>query len=194
MDKYLEKKDRRIEKTQKSIRDALITLLAEKDASKITIKELAETANINRKTFYMHYSSIDDIFDKIANEAIEKFLLILDKCDFFYEQFDAYTFFTTLNNVLNEDFDFYQKLVHTNSHNFLLIKVKRILKDSIIEKLHKKLTTNEEVLNLYAEFIASGIISMYVEWLDINSTLSFEDFANAASNIAFNGINSLILT
>jgi AcrR family transcriptional regulator len=194
MDTYLEKKDRRIEKTQKSIKDALINLLEEKDASKITIKELAENANINRKTFYMHYSSIDDIFDKIANEAVEKFLLVLDKCEFFYDQFDAYTFFTTLNNVLTEDFDFYQKLVHTDSHNFLLLKVKKILKDSFIERLHKKLNINEEVLNLYAEFTSSGIIFMYVEWLNMDSVLSFEDFANAASNIAFNGINSIILT
>jgi hypothetical protein len=73
----------------------------------------------------MHYSSIDDIFDKIANEVMEKFLLVLDQYDFFQEHFDAYTFFTTLNNVITEDFDFYQKLVHTNSHNFLLSKVKK---------------------------------------------------------------------
>lgn len=192
MDTYIEKKDRRIEKTQKSIKDALITLLEKKEASQITIKELAEYANINRKTFYMHYSSIDDIFDKIANEVMEKFLLVSDNYDFFHEQFDAYTFFTNLNNVINEDFDFYEKLVRTNSHNFLLNKVKKILKASIIERLPKKLTTNDEVLKLYAEFIASGIISMYVEWLDLSSTISFEDFANAASNIAFNGINSII--
>lgn len=46
MNKNLEKTDRRIGKTQKSIRDALINLLKEKDVSQITIKELAENANI----------------------------------------------------------------------------------------------------------------------------------------------------
>lgn len=194
MDTNLEKKDRRIGKTKKSIKDALIDLLVEKDASQITIKELAESANINRKTFYMHYSSIDDIFDKIANEVMEKFLLVLDNYDFFHEQFDAYTFFITLNNVINEDFDFYKKLVNTTSHNFLLSKVKKILKASIIERFPNKPTTNEEILKLYSEFIASGIISMYVEWVNEESSLSFEDFASAASNIAFNGINSIIGT
>src|SRR5471030_1141297 len=104
MNEHIEKKDRRIGKTQKSIRDALMNLLEEKDVSQITIKELAENANINRKTFYMHFSSIDDIFDKIENEIIEKFLLILDKCNFFHDQFNEYAFFTCLNDVINEDF------------------------------------------------------------------------------------------
>lgn len=193
MDKHLEKKDRRIGKTQKSIRDALINLLEEKDVSQITIKELAENANINRKTFYMHYSSIYDIFDKIENETIEKLLLILDKCDFFNDQFNEYAFFTSLNDVINEDFDFYQKLIRANSYNFLLIKVKKILKDILIERFYKKLNNDKEVLDLYAEFTASGIMSMYIEWFNLDSNISLEDLAKAASNIAFKGINSIIV-
>lgn len=192
MNEHIEKKDRRIGKTLKSIRDALMNLLEEKDVSQITIKELAECANINRKTFYMHYSSIDDILDKIENETIEKFLLILDKCDFFHDQFNEYAFFTSLNDVINEDFDFYKKLIHANSYNFLLIKVKKILKDTLIERFYKKLNNDKEVLNLYAEFTASGIMSMYIEWFNIDSKLSLEDLAKAASNIAFKGINTII--
>ena len=192
MNEHIEKKDRRIGKTQKSIRDALMNLLEEKDVSQITIKELAECANINRKTFYMHYSSIDDILDKIENETIEKFLLILDKCDFFHDQFNEYAFFTSLNNVINEDFDFYKKLIRANSYNLLLIKVKKILKDILIERFYKKLNNDKEVLNLYAEFTASGIMSMYLEWFNIDSKLSLEDLAKAASNIAFKGINTII--
>ncbi|OOM14631.1 TetR/AcrR family transcriptional regulator [Clostridium saccharobutylicum] len=194
MKEHIEKKDRRIGKTQKSIRDALMKLLEEKDASQITIKELAECANINRKTFYMHYSSIDAIFDKIEDETIEKFLLILDKCDFFHDQFNEYAFFTSLNDVINEDFDFYQKLIRANSYNFLLIKVKKILKDTLIERFYKKLNNDKEVLNLYAEFTASGIMSMYIEWFNIDSKLSLEDLAKTASNIAFKGINSILLS
>lgn len=191
MEKKSETKDRRIGKTQKSIRDALVNLLEEKDVSEITIKELAERANINRKTFYMHYTNIDDIFDKIENEIIEKLLLILEKYDFFQAQFDGYAFFTSLNNVINEDYDFYKKLVCTNSYIRLFTKVKKILKNTLIEKFHKKIEINKEMLNLYAEFTASGLMSMYVEWFRMNSKLSLEDLAKAAGNIAFDGINSI---
>lgn len=192
MDKKSAIKDRRIGKTQKSIRDALINLLAEKDASQITVKELAERANINRKTFYMHYSSIDDIFDKIENEIVEKFVLVLEKYDFFNEQFDGYAFFTSLNNVITEDYDFYEKLIRANSYAFLFIKVKKILRDTLIEKFHKTLKISEEMSTLYAEFAASGLMSIYLEWFNMNSKLSLEDFAKVSSNIAFNGINSIL--
>lgn len=191
MEKKPETKDRRIGKTQKSIRDALVNLLAEKDVSQITIKELAERANINRKTFYMHYTNIDDIFDKIGNEIIEKLLLVLEKYDFFQAQFDGYAFFTSLNNVITEDYDFYKKLACTNSYNFLFTKVKKILKDTLIEKFHKKLEVNKEMSSLYAEFTASGLMSMYLEWFNMNTKLSLEDLARASSDIAFNGINSI---
>ncbi len=192
MKKYSGTKDRRIEKTQKSIRDALINLIEEKDVSQITIKELAEKANINRKTFYMHYSSIDDIFDNIENEIIDKFLFVLNKYDFFHAQFDGYAFFNSLNTVITEDFDFYQKLIHSNYYKFLLNKVKKILKDTIMEKVQKKLNIDNEMLNLYAEFTASGVMYMYIEWFNTNSTLSLKQLAKAANDIAFNGINSII--
>lgn len=187
------KKDRRIGKTQKSIHDAIINLIGEKDISQITVKELAERANINRKTFYMHYTSIEDIFDKIENEFIEKFLLILDKYDFFQAKFDEYSFFTSLNDLINEDFDFYQKLICANSYHLFFIKVKKILKDTIIERFHKKSSINKEVSSLYAEFVSSGIMSMYIEWFNVNSNLSLEDLAKAANNVALNGLNSIIV-
>lgn len=188
MQDSIKKKDRRIGKTQKSIRDASIALIMEKDIAQITVKELSERANINRKTFYMHYSSIEDIFDKIENEIIEKLLYILDQYDFFDKQFDAYSFFQSLNDVINQDFDLYQKLVHANSNNFLIVKVKKILKDTLLEKYSKKLKISKEVYLLCAEYTASGVISLYIEWFNMKSDLSLEDLAKVAGNITFYGV------
>lgn len=191
MEDYSEKKDRRIGKTQKCIRDALISLIIEKEVSQITVKELAERANINRKTFYMHYSNIEDILDKIENEFIEKLLFVFEKYDSFDSQFDVYAFFRSLNNVINEDFDLYQRLVYANSYNFFVIKVKNILKDALVEKYNKKLNISKDIFNLYAEYTASGVMSLYIEWFKMNSKLSLEDLAKVASNITFNGVSSI---
>jgi hypothetical protein len=140
----------------------------------------------------MHYTSINDIFDKIENEIVEKFMLILEKYDFFHAQFDGYAFFTSLNNVITDDYDLYEKLVRANSYAFLFTKVKNILKDTIIGKFHETLKINKDISILYAEFTASGLMSMYIEWFNMNSKLSLEDLAKVSSNIAFNGIDSII--
>ena len=47
--------DRRVLRTKKNIRQAFLHLLSEKSLSQITVKELSDLADINRKTFYMYY-------------------------------------------------------------------------------------------------------------------------------------------
>ena len=186
------KRDSRIEKTRSSIRDAFIKLITEKDISQITIKELAETADINRKTFYMHYSSVEDILDNIENDLIKRLLAIMDDYDFSDSKFDIYGLFSSLNGLLNENLDLYKQLVKANSYNLLIVKVKTILKKGLIEKYSEKYDMDEAVMSLYAEYIASGVMSIYIEWLKTDSQISLEELAKMAGSITLNGIQSLI--
>lgn len=62
--------DLRIERTRKSIINAFVELRAKKPIEKITIKELAECAYINKATFYSHYHDIYDLTDKLEDEII----------------------------------------------------------------------------------------------------------------------------
>ena len=41
--------------------EALITLLEKKDFEYITIKEICNTAGVNRSTFYLHYENVSDL-------------------------------------------------------------------------------------------------------------------------------------
>ena len=60
--------DRRIRKTRAQLRQGLAELLKEKSLKEITIKELVEKVDINRSTFYLHYTDIYDMMEKIENE------------------------------------------------------------------------------------------------------------------------------
>ena len=66
----MNEQDVRVIKSKKAIRDALFSILASKPINKITIKEISETAGINRKTFYTHYDSIEDIITEMENELV----------------------------------------------------------------------------------------------------------------------------
>lgn len=57
--------DRRVKRTKKILYEALLTLMQNKAINKITVKELTELADINRKTFYLHYTDIFDMIDQI---------------------------------------------------------------------------------------------------------------------------------
>ncbi|MFA0815519.1 MAG: TetR/AcrR family transcriptional regulator [Anaerofustis sp.] len=68
--------DLRTKRTHKAIRTALETLILTKNYRDITIKELSELAGINRKTFYLHYKCLDDLFEELEDEIVEEFTAI----------------------------------------------------------------------------------------------------------------------
>ena len=51
MDRGVNKTDLRIIRTKQAIRNAFAELLSRKELSEITVKEIADVAYINRKTF-----------------------------------------------------------------------------------------------------------------------------------------------
>lgn len=63
--------DLREKKTRASIRRAYLELRAEKGAGRITVRELADRAQVGKATFYLHYRSIYDLSEALQREAIE---------------------------------------------------------------------------------------------------------------------------
>lgn len=64
--------DRRVRKTRRQLKECLTRLLKEKKIQDITVRELAEMADINRGTFYLHYKDVFDLMDQIKNELVEE--------------------------------------------------------------------------------------------------------------------------
>ena len=59
--------DLRVRKTREAIHNTFKSMICEMDYDQITIKELTERAQINRKTFYLHYNSLDDLLAELQD-------------------------------------------------------------------------------------------------------------------------------
>ena len=57
--------------TKLLFRTALIELMQEKPFHKITVKEICEQADLNRTTFYLHYSDQTQLLDGIVSKLEE---------------------------------------------------------------------------------------------------------------------------
>ncbi|MDO3412311.1 TetR/AcrR family transcriptional regulator [Saccharibacillus sp. CPCC 101409] len=64
--------DRRIPKTREAIHGAFIALLSEKNFKQITVNEIAERANVNRATVYLHYADKYDLLERCVQEGLER--------------------------------------------------------------------------------------------------------------------------
>ena len=78
-------KDLRVRRTLTSIRKSFYELVLEKNYNEISITELTDRAGINRKTFYLHYSSLDDLVKEIEEEIVSD---ILESIGSYAEAFD----------------------------------------------------------------------------------------------------------
>ena len=59
--------------SQKLLADGLLSLLEQKPFREITIKELCAHSDIARRTFYRHFSSVEDVMAYVVSHIIENF-------------------------------------------------------------------------------------------------------------------------
>jgi AcrR family transcriptional regulator len=65
--------DRRVQKTRKSLQDALIELVAKQGYETVSIREILERANVGRSTFYAHFQDKDQLLHSILERLDELF-------------------------------------------------------------------------------------------------------------------------
>lgn len=80
------KTDLRVIKTKKRIKEVFLELSAKKEIKKITVTEIAKTAEINKGTFYLHYK---DIYELYAEVMKDKVYATAETFGYYQEFFDA---------------------------------------------------------------------------------------------------------
>ena len=107
--------DLRVIKTKEYIKNAFLELLKEKNYAKVSVKDIASLASINRNTFYLHYSSKDDLVSSLVNEVILKqskyFFSILSRISNNLEELPLSSYITCAKLIieaLNKEIEFYK--------------------------------------------------------------------------------------
>jgi AcrR family transcriptional regulator len=68
------KVDPRVRRTRRALRDALVSLILEKDFASISIKEITERAEVAYITFYRHFESPDQLLMEVLEEGLTELL------------------------------------------------------------------------------------------------------------------------
>lgn len=71
--------DKRVYKTKQAIDDAFIELLEDEPLEKIRVTDIAKKANIARKTFYAHYTNINELINEVYQKTIIALRLIFSE-------------------------------------------------------------------------------------------------------------------
>lgn len=95
----IEKVDLRVKRTKAAIKKTFIEMIMEMNPSDITVKELSERAQIHRKTFYLHYTCIEALFED----------MIQDIANEYYKEIDQIPSDMPMKEVNRTFFEFYSK-------------------------------------------------------------------------------------
>lgn len=161
--------DKRILKTKTNIKNAYMRLTVENRHEKITVSQIAEKANVNRSTFYLHYADTAAVATDIEKEISAKITNYLDCFDIADVYGSACRIFTNLSSALDED---------ALLSNYLLILSKEPA--NILETIFTEKTTaamlraypylTESELVFPVTFVSAGVISTYLKWTQADKT------------------------
>ena len=178
----MNEQDVRVIKSKKAIRDALFSILAAKPINKITIKEISETAGINRKTFYSHYSSIEDIITEMENELVVSIDSYLKNCIIAEYGLNPYYFIQFINAIYSSNPDFCESLVSVHNYHFLAEKIKKVFKKQLTDSM-KLPEKDRYIMDFKIEFYLSGVSSVYIDWIKQGKPCPFEELSAIINNL-----------
>ncbi|QVK18183.1 TetR/AcrR family transcriptional regulator [Mycoplasmatota bacterium] len=188
----MNKNDRRSRRTEKAIKLAFMNLMLENDIEKITIKQITDEADINRKTFYLHFYDIYDVLETIENEIIEKLYLLMNQFDLKVIKTNPYIFLKAITDELNEEISFRKFLLSSTTSSKLLNKLKILFKNELIKIYQEDTKKRPDKLSYALTFITSGVIDTYQQWFNSDRTDDLEDLSKEMSLLITQGINSVL--
>lgn len=147
------------------LKDGLLKLLKEKQMSAITVKEICEHADINRSTFYAHYSDPFDLLKQIEEELIEDLKMYLSTYNFEKEE-EALQMTEKLIEYFAANQEKCQILLSENSDSSFENQVSLVARKFIMNKWVEVTEHDKDIFEYVSTFIVSGSIQVMKEWLN----------------------------
>lgn len=164
--------DRRIQKTRQSIMNTFIDLLAEKGFEKTTINDIAERANINRGTVYLHYADKFDLLDKCIETYVE---VLLNHCaDRTDTKLDARAF-QSVFEYLEKNFEIYKLLLGIEGVGFFRNRLYAAIAQIETEVIGIKSENNAFSNGVTTHFLTSGFIGVLEWWINNSMPCSVQE-------------------
>jgi len=157
------KTDRRVLKTKKAIHQAFLSLFYSKDMENITINEIADLADVNRGTVYLHYTDKYDLLDKMIEEHIDQMIGYCDPDG----QTGLLSELIPLFNYLKEHHLFFKAMFTTHKSVVFRKRMIQVISTNLRNKLDKKKGSSREISNeLSALFMSSAFIGIIEWWVE----------------------------
>ena len=183
--------DKRVLKTKRVIRKAFMTLLADKDLEKISVKEVAAFAEVDRKTVYNYYKGVNEILEEIENELTASFERATE--EYLSDLSEPRNAYVALVHFIKENYEICNLLLRCSSNTRLVNKTVGILREKIRGILQKHPLVDAEKIELAAEYVTAGTFAAYRSWFLSENRKSLEEFSEELAVLSLCGLPAYLL-
>lgn len=180
----MEKKyDKRYRETDQLIKDVFIQLVETRGYSNVTVKDIANRAQINRNTFYLHYRDKEDLIDKITltifNESYEKVKEINEIRELSTEKGNEIALTNFMKSIYHH-IEFFRILLKDPNLTGYFYNFQR----NLIRYFTQKYSDKSIDSRITIEYKLSGFFGVMIDWI-IYDRYSINDIVYTFSKILF---------
>lgn len=154
--------------------------------SQITVKDLVGEADINRSTFYLHYSDVTELLKEIENGLLEEMKRAAKKYPIDQEPHAAVHFFEDVFRVLGENREVGCALLGPNGDISFIREVESLLEEYSRNLLERVSPDAVEERKYFDSFCMHGCLGFVRMWLEEGQDKSPE----SAAHMAFQMVSS----
>jgi len=156
----MRKSDARVRYTQKVLKQSFLTLLQKKPVNKVTVKEVCELAELNRATFYAHYSDCFALLESIEQELINAFAESLKLAD----SFDVTALIEAIYRMVEQHEDTCRVLIFSGASPSVLGRMIELARPFSISSWRSQLPhATEADLEMLYTHLSNGLMHVVVE-------------------------------
>lgn len=186
--------DRRTRRTRKLLKQGLLELLHEKRFADITAREITDRMDMNRGTFYLHFSDTAALMQSIEEDMLAEVQALLDASrEQAAESHSLRAVFETLLDYTVEHHDLCAALFENASGSAILGKLQDLVQRNgllLLQRQHD-IRGGADTPYLLA-FLACGLVGLVKEWFDRGMALPRETLVRTADAMMEGAVRALI--
>ena len=134
------KTDARVRYTRRVIKESILRLLEDRPVNRITVKEVCEAVQINRATFYAHFTDCFDVLNQMENDLLADFERSLS----FASVVDVVDMIERIYAMIDQNAEVCRVLIFQNKDSSLTAKMIAMAHDKTIVRWKEQLTRATE--------------------------------------------------
>ncbi len=178
--------DLRVQKTREAIKNTFKKMICEMSAEKITVKELTERAKIHRKTFYLHYTTIEALYQDIMLEIADGYYQEMEKIIPPYSFKDVNRVFFTYYAKQDK---FVERLICEPSYRSFCNKLHTATLQHNLSRYNPYANISSEKQNMINTFLVVSSLELYRQWIADGKKLPLEKVIELTGILLDEGIS-----